>query len=176
MKTSRIFRLLFTIATASALLTATGCHGIDDERIPAMPVAINLADAGLWNVYGVSSLGEYTEFIKPLGIPSGFFYGENTYTGFGGVLLIGGMDPFDPTTFAPLAYDLSCPVECKRDIRVHIDYETLEAVCQKCESRYNVLTGGGAAIAGPAYTHKPKYGLMFYNCLPAQLGGYMIRD
>ncbi|MEE1022383.1 MAG: hypothetical protein U0L83_04525 [Muribaculaceae bacterium] len=168
----RIIRLL----PAAAVMLAAGCHGIDDERIPAMPVAINLADAGLWNVYGVKTLGEYNEFIKPLNIPAGFFYGDNTYTGFGGVLLIGGMDPFDPTTFSPLAYDLSCPVECKRDIRVRIDDESLEAVCPVCESRYNVLMGGGASVAGPAYSHKPKYGLTIYRCVPGQLGGYTIRD
>ena len=165
----RIIRLL----PAAAVMLAAGCHGIDDERIPAMPVAINLADAGLWNVYGVKTLGEYNEFIKPLNIPAGFFYGDNTYTGFGGVLLIGGMDPFDPTTFSPLAYDLSCPVECKRDIRVRIDEEQrYEAVCPVCGSHYDVFQSYGAPLSGKAA--EIGYGLTTYMVGSGPNGEYRV--
>ncbi len=174
-KPSAIRPMAFAVA-ALALLALSACSKVDDDRIPSMPVAINLADAGMWNVYGVSGTGIHRRFIKELGEPAGFTYTANTYTGFGGVLLIGGIDPFDGVTDQPLAYDLSCPVECKRNIRVAIDPANLEAVCPVCGSRYNVLSGGGTATSGEAYHHSPRYGLRRYQCIPGQLGGYIIRD
>ena len=153
-----------------------GCTQIDDNRIPSVPVSINLADAGLWNVYGVSGFGVWRTFERDLGLPQGFHYTGTTYTGYGGILLIGGMDQFNSDTDTPLAYDLSCPVECRRDVRVRIDEKTLDAVCPVCDSHYNVVMQGGAATSGKAYSHKPRYGLRRYECIPAQLGGYMIRD
>ncbi len=74
-----------------------------------------------------------------------------------------------------MAYDLACPVECRRDVRVYIDAENrLEAVCPECGSRYNVMTGGGAPVYGKA--RSLNYGLTRYQCLRSESGGYMIRD
>ena len=100
-----------------------------------MRVAINLGDTGLWNTYGVSGFGEFRYFIRydnsPL-VPFGFPYTSATYTGYGGILLISGMDAFTTEVGVPLVYDLSCPVERSRTIRVAIDPESLEAVCPVC--------------------------------------------
>lgn len=170
------WRLWKYFALSLTVLLAVGCTKVDDERIPSMPVNINLADAGLWNVYGVSGFGISRRFVRELGEPAGFSYNQNTYTGYGGVLLIGGMDPFDPSSDAPLAYDLACPVECRRDVRIYIDQKSLEAVCPECGSHYDVVMSGGTAVSGPAYSHSPRYGLTRYQCLAAQLGGYIIRD
>ena len=57
-----------------------GCTQIDDNRIPSVPVSINLADAGLWNVYGVSGFGVWRTFERDLGLPQGFHYTGTTYT------------------------------------------------------------------------------------------------
>lgn len=169
----RTYVPLAAIAVALCLM-ACGCSKVDDDRIPAMPVSINLADAGLWNVYGVSGTGIWRIFVKELGEPSGFHYQANTYTGFGGVLLFGGIDPTDGTP-VPLAYDLACPVECRRDVRVFIDTDSkLEAVCPECGSHYDVMTGNGMPVSGEA--KKRNFGLTRYQCMPGQLGGYMIRD
>ncbi len=163
------------LLAATICAAICGCAQVDDDRIPAMPVSINLTDQGMWNVYGVSGTGMSRRFVKELGEPSGFHYSEATYTGFGGVLLFGGIDPFDGTTDIPLAYDLACPVECRRDVRVYIDAENrLEAVCPECGSRYNVMTGGGAPVYGKA--RSLNYGLTRYQCLRSESGGYMIRD
>ncbi len=86
------------VATICAAIC--GCAQVDDDRIPAMPVSINLTDQGMWNVYGVSGTGMSRRFVKELGEPSGFHYSEATYTGFGGVLLFGGIDPLTgPPTY-----------------------------------------------------------------------------
>lgn len=156
------------------LFLVVGCRGVDDDRIPAMPVSINLSDAGLWNRYGVSGFGVKRYFVPKLGEPVGFFYTATTYTGYGGVLLIGGMDPFTTETNVPLAYDLSCPVECSPNVRVKVDETTFAAVCPECGSKYDVTMQGGAPIAGPASEGKHRYGLRRYTCNPTGSGGYMI--
>ena len=160
---------LLTVATAA-------CSSVDDERIPNMAVNINLADAGMWNTYGVSGTGLHRDFIKELRQPAGFPYTDQTATGYGGVLLIGGMDPFTTNPNVPLAYDLSCPVECQATIRVVIDPSTLEAVCPVCGSHYDVVMAGGSPTAGPALTGSHKYALRRYTCRPGQLGGYFINN
>ena len=155
-------RLLLSLI---AVLSATAsCNQVDDDRIPSLPVYINLSGAGMWNSYGVSGVGISRDFINWQGVlsPTGFPFTANTYVGFGGVLLIGGIDPFTSETNVPLAYDLACPVECSQTVRVVIDQDNLEAVCPVCGSHYNVLTAGGAPVAGPALTGKYKYGLRRY--------------
>ena len=92
------------------------------------------------------------------------------------MLLIEGMDPFSLETSVPLAYDLSCPVEKSREIRVAISSDNYEAVCPVCDSHYDVTMGGGAPTAGPALTGEHKYGLRRYYCRPSLYGGYYISD
>ena len=149
------------------------CGSDNPGRFPAMPVAINLADPGLWNTYGVTALGQTRLFEKSMHQPSGFAYTDATYTGLGGVLIICGIDGLSGQTGVPLAYDLSCPVECRTDIRVVVDPDTFEAVCPKCGSRYNVYDAGGATISGQAAADKIK-GMQRYSCLPSANGGYTI--
>lgn len=161
-----------------SLLPAAGCNSVIDDRIPSMPVAINLADPGVWNAYGVTGFGISRNFIIYPGIrePAGFPYTAVSCTGFGGVLLISGMDPFTSEAGVPLAYDLACPVEREQTIRVYVDQETTEAVCPDCHSRYDVTMGAGAPVAGPALTGNRKYGLRRYKCVPSGYGGYIITD
>lgn len=168
---------IFTIAVM--MLTMVSCETVNDSRIPSMPVYINLSDPGLWNTYGVAGFGDYNYFVFQEGSarePSGFPYIDTSATGYGGVLLIEGMDPFMLETLVPLAYDLSCPVEKSPTIRVRIDPQTFEAVCPVCDSHYNVVTAAGAPTAGPALTGEHKYGLRRYYCHRTVLNGYIIND
>lgn len=140
-----------------------------------MPVNISLADAGLWNTYGVSGFGSYRNFIYP-NQPSGYPYKSNGATGFGGVLLIEGLDPFNNLGIYPLAYDLACPVERNPEIRVIIDRENYVAFCPECKSVYDVTNAAGAPISGEANTGKYKYSLKMYRVVPSGLGGYYITN
>lgn len=160
------------------LSVVSSCNQVDDDRIPSVPVYINLSGAGMWNSYGVSGVGISRNFINWQGevSPAGFPFTANTYVGFGGVLLIGGVDPFTAEPNVPLAFDLSCPVECKQTVRVAIDSDKLEAVCPVCGSRYDVMTAGGAPVGGPALTGRYKYGLRRYYCQPEMGGGYIIHN
>ena len=166
------------MALAVVLSAIPACNQVDDDRIPSLPVFIDISGAGLWNTYGVSGVGISRNFINSDGIvsPSGFPYNANSYVGFGGVLLIGGVDPFTGESNVPLAYDLSCPVECRQNVRVAINADNLEAVCPVCASRYDVLTAGGAPVGGPALTGDTKYGLRRYVCQPGRGGGYIIHN
>lgn len=166
------------LSLMAMLSAASSCQQVDDDRIPSLPVYINLAGAGMWNSYGVSGVGIYRNFINWQGemSPSGFPFTSNTYVGFGGVLLIGGIDPFTAEPNVPLAYDLSCPVERSQTIRVGIDSGNLEAVCPVCGSHYDVITAGGAPVGGPALTGKYKYGLRRYVCQPESGGGYIVHN
>lgn len=171
-------------ARFAAILTllcamTSGCETVDDTRIPSLPVYIDLSDPGLWNTYGVSGFGSWNRFICQPGSavePSGFAYKDGAATGYGGVLLVEGMDPFELQTSMPLAYDLSCPIERSQTIRVAIDPETFEAVCPECHSHYDVTMGAGAPTAGPALTGSRQYGLRRYACHATALGGYIIND
>ena len=162
---------LISLLCAAGL--ASSCGSDSPGHFPAMPVAISLADPGLWNTYGVAALGQTRSFIKPLRQPSGFAYTDATYTGLGGVLLICGIDGLSGQTGVPLAYDLSCPVECSADVRVAVDPATFEAICPKCHSHYNVYDAAGATISGKAAEEHIR-GSRRYSCRPATTGGYII--
>lgn len=153
------FKLIFLFIFA---VVVCGCNRIDSNRIPYAPVRINLNNDGLWNTYGVGAPGMSSRFIKP-DIPSRAFYTVMSYTGFGGVLL------FCNSQGVPCAYDLSCPVEAKQNIRIFVN-DALEAECPECASKYNILLGDGGAISGPALN---KYGLQRYSVVPNMVGGYI---
>lgn len=160
------------IVLVAFMLTAS-CRQLNDERLPAMPVSIDLSNQGMWNAYGVHFYGQFNYFIFTTGIrePSGFPYTYNSATGYGGVLLINGQNNFTGDV-GPLAYDLSCPVERQPDIRVYIDLNTLDAVCPRCESHYDVVEAGGAPMSGPA--EAMHYALTPYSCYQTNLGGYIV--
>lgn len=165
--------LLFSALSAIFVFFSGGCKSVDNERIPNMPVNISLSDAGTWNTYGVAGFGSYRYFIYP-NVPSNFPYKTTSATGFGGVLLIEGMDPVNNLGAYPLAYDLACPVERQPDIRVQIDDENYVAFCPECGSIFDVTMAGGASIAGEANQGKYKYGLKVYRVVPSGYGGFNI--
>ena len=156
------------------------CNTVDDDRIPSMPVSINLSTQDLWNTYGVSGIGSYTKFIAALREPRNFPFTDRTATGYGGVLLISGINPFTYEAGVPLAYDLACPVECKPDVRVNIVATEAfpVAVCPVCGSHYDVVEFGGSPTSGPALSRK--LGLRRYECRENIVGsvitGYYIMN
>lgn len=168
-------KLIFDIM-ASLLMAVTlcSCNTVDDDRLPSMPVVINLSTPDLWSTYGVAGYGEYRIFIRSLGEPRNFPYVSNSATGYGGVLLISGFNPYTLEAAVPLAYDLACPVE--RDPNVRVRMQTGDAlpfaVCPECGSHYDVTEAGGTATEGPA--KQRKLGMTRYECYQTSYGGYMI--
>lgn len=145
-------------------LAMAACESVDSQRIPALAVNIDLSNPGLWNSYGVSGLGMCTMFSREQHIPNNFAYTERTYTGFGGVMLVYGIN-------GPVAYDRACPVEVKKSVVVYFDPSTLEAYCKSCGSRFNVCEADGLPVKGPAF--EKHYGMQRLTTV-ALNGGYII--
>ena len=148
------------------VLMAASCDHIDNKAVPRYTVRIDLGSYALWNTYGVNGMGQFRIFNREKQLPSNFPYNVNTFTGYGGVLLMMGIE-------YPMAYDLSCPVEASQDIILSIDPDNFEAVCSKCGSRYNPLTGDGGPVSGGAI--KNKLGMRIYRVTPSN-GGYFISN
>lgn len=160
-------RFIANIMMAAALLIgAAACGEVNDERIPAVSVNVELSNPGYWDIYGVHGLGQSRIFIKNERIPADFPFTAMTFTGFGGILLVTDLSN------SPLAYDLACPVEVSPTVRVRFNPDNLEARCPECGSVYNVCEYQGSAVSGVAYDRK--YGLRRYRVLPAVTGGYNI--
>lgn len=155
---------IYIIGVLILVMSMNACTKISDNQIPSYPVNLNLSTAGYWQTYGVTSPGTYRLFNKVERIPMNYPYNANTYTGFGGVLLV-----CDIYSSEPLAYDASCPVERRADVRVVIEENNInEAVCQKCGSRYDVMSGWGTPVSGKALTQK--VGLTRYSVIKTGSG------
>ena len=160
------------VLLALIVCLAPGCDKVDNKTVSGFQVRINLGTYALWNTYGVSGVGDYNMFNRGKGLPHNFPYNVNTYTGYGGVLLIMGLDS-GTASYMPLAYDLACPVERDAGVTLSIDPDNLEAVCPKCKSRYNVLTGAGGPVSCPSMQRK--VGLTTYVVRSTgSSGGYII--
>lgn len=168
------FHIVSFLALYVLFCSLTSCTTINDDRIPSMPVNINLSTSDLWVTYGVTGYGDFKTFIASLREPRNFPYTEKTATGYGGVLLISGLNPYTLEAGVPMAYDLACPVECSPDIRVKMQFDGAlpEAVCPVCGSHYDVVELGGSPTSGPALSRK--LGLRRYECRQTGYGGYLI--
>ena len=154
-----------SISLIAALLLVAGCDRLDNQRIPPAPVNITFATVGDWNVQGIGGALDYKRFIKEQLLPPDYHYSALSATGFGGILLAGDVNG------EPVAYDLSCPAECKRDVRILVDAEAMVAECPKCHSTYDIFSLGGHPLSGQAA--RDGFGLRRYNVGPGR-NEYMI--
>lgn len=157
-------RLVKLMLSAALLFGIASCDKVDTDRIPPVSVYLNFGNQGMWNTYGVSGYGDHAYFSKSKQLPANYSYKATDFTGFGGILLIYGIN-------GPVAYDAACPVEAKRDIVLSIDSDNFEAYCPTCGSRYNVCDAAGAPLSGEAVDKK--YGLQPLSVIPSG-GGYII--
>ena len=162
----RLNKIFLALSVLLLLVMASACDRIDNKTVPNFGVRIDLGSYALWNTYGVSGVGDYRIFNRDKRLPSNFPYNVNTFTGYGGVLLMMGID-------MPLAYDLSCPVEVSQDIVLSINAENFEAVCPRCGSRFDPLMCAGAPVSGVAINNK--VGMRQYRVM-ASNGGYIIMN
>ena len=166
-------RIINKVLCALLALVFLGCDHIDNKALPNYQVRINLGTYALWSTYGVSGVGDYVIFNRERHLPSNFPYNANTYTGFGGVILIMGLDS-STGSYAPLAFDASCPVESRSDVMLSVSSQNFEAVCPQCGSHYNLLTGAGGPVSGTATDRK--VGLRAYKVHASVNGGYIITN
>lgn len=158
-----IKRLLSVLLLSTTLLS---CEEVDDERIPPYPVYIQFQTQADWNVYGVTGACDYKYFIKENRTPSNFPWTALTETGFGGVLLVTDIHG------NPHAFDLACPIEAQKNVRVTVDSDLQKARCPKCGSVYDIFTNYGLPVEGEA--SQKKYSLRNYSVGSGYQGQYLI--
>ena len=172
MKIVMVKRLLKNVIYAVGALVlsvaACGCDHVDFDRIPPTNVRLSFDTRAEWERYGTPGALDHRRFILDgnLRVPSDFPWTGLTYTGFGGILLVGDLSG------APYAYDLACPVEVNRNVRIEIDTQENVAYCPKCGSRYSVFNNYGSPISGEA--RKLKRGLRRFNVGPGINGEFMV--
>jgi hypothetical protein len=90
--------------------------------------------------------------------------------GFGGILVINGNGVENANLYA---FDLACPVEAQRNIRIVADnlsspsasiQTAITATCPKCGAVYNIANGYGSPQSGT------KLYLKKYNVIPENIG------
>lgn len=147
--------------TLSILITliSTGCHSVDDERIPYCEVRLTFTTIGDWHKYGVGGAGESKRFIlaNNLRQPIDFPFSVMDRTGYGGLLL--SMDALGNV----IVYDLACPYEVRPSIRIRVPEGETYAECPECGSTYDIYTNYGHPLSGPSAQHG--YALQRYNAI-----------
>lgn len=158
----KLLRLALLPLLAVAFCLASACSSDVQNRIPYMHVRVPFFSAGDWELYGVSGAMQHKMFIKPGTKPEGYFYTALSETGFGGVLLVSN------TIGEPVAYDLACPVECQRTVRIFVNNDTNLGQCPKCGSTFNIYYNG-QAMSGEAA--EKRWPLQRYRVLMPGDGG-----
>ncbi len=128
-----------------------GCNDTMYSSIPDFPVYIELKLTAQYPTFK-NSLGQFLTTEKNIFITS------NERSGFGGVVVCTGImpDEFGKTQY--FAFDMACPYETKKDIKVRPDTTGLPyLICEKCGSVYDVGFGNGNPLSGPAKEYLKKY-------------------
>lgn len=82
---------------------------------------------------------------------------KNERVGKSGLLVVNiGLDDYARPMLS--AFDLCCPYENMSNIKVKVNNKELKAVCNACKSEFDILSGIGNRISGPA-----SRGLFFYR-------------
>ncbi|MBO4977583.1 MAG: hypothetical protein J6C67_02565 [Muribaculaceae bacterium] len=144
------------VLAAVVAVAATACHTIDDDLVPPAQVNISFTTEAQWTIYGAPAAMDCKTFIftSTERVPAGFPYMASSATGFAGVMLVGDVNG------TPRAFDLACPVDPKRNVRLFIN-DNHEAQCPVCGSRYDVFSLEGYPVGGPAADKG--YGLRQYR-------------
>lgn len=164
MRSILVSKRLTVIAVVLAAAMSS-CHHVDNHRLPTPGANLMFWTQSEWITYGPTGAGDYRVFDMQKRLPANFPFRAGSLTGLGGVLLC--------TTFLgqPVAFDLSCPVECRRDITVFINDDYV-AECPRCHSCYDVFSAAGAPISGEAAVKG--YAMQIYNVGPGRNGEYMV--
>lgn len=126
----------------SIALSVMACHRRNEPITPNLPV------------YYEAHL--QSNKFRPLLAPGGIVLLHQTEhqgqrIGFGGIAIVHGLD-----LWQFYAFDLSCPYENQANIRLHLD-ASLQLVCPKCHTEYDVLSGSGLASRGIGKSPLRKY-------------------
>lgn len=138
-----IFRGAKIIASLSLLiLSLWACR--EESAEPSLPFAPVILELNL-NASAYRTLTTPTSTVHITTPPT-----EASRIGVGGLAIVHSLSP---NTY--YAYDLACPVERRGDIKL-VEHD-LELSCPKCQTVYDVLSGGGYPIRGVGRSPLTKY-------------------
>jgi len=137
------------------LFVAILLSGCDDSYVSSIPdyqVDLNLDLNSSYSTFK-NSTGEF------LLIENRIF--ETDRIGYGGIFLYTGLSLDDSNNTMYFAFDMACPYEAKRDVRVYPIEDDLKGFgkvkCEECGSIYDVSYGYGYPIEGPSKEVLKKY-------------------
>ena len=145
MKYIKLFILCVFIAFVS-------CENKYKSPIPDVPVEIGLNMLSYNPTFG-SVINDTLIFTYPRQF-------HPFAVGYGGVLIVVGYDENLSTRY--FAYDLACPYEVDRKVRVYPNEEGY-AVCRKCGSEFYITDGWGRVSKGPSKFPLKRYQTDFVN-------------
>lgn len=126
------------------LFVATFLSGCDDSyvsSIPSYPVSLQLHLTSTYPTFK-NSTNQFLLFEKRVN--------ETDRIGYGGILVCTGISLDDSGNTIYYAFDMACPYEAKKDVRVYPVKDVDQVKCEKCGSVYNVGYGWGDPASGPA--------------------------
>ncbi len=128
------------------LLLLFSCSDIDKSSIPDSVVYLerNINSEAI----ELRTIGGYRAY------PSPEIYGDAV--GFGGIVVIYG---FNEQFYA---FDLACPHEVDREIKV-VPNDAGQAVCETCGSVFSLGYGSGNRLSGPAQEGLRRYNVSVYE-------------
>ncbi len=133
------------------LVLSVACSNPYQSPIPDVPVEISLNMLSYDPTFG-GVIDDTLVFVHPRAYPP-------FHVGYGGVLVVVGLDTESTFNTRFFSYDLSCPYEAKRDVRVYTIPDNPGHVrCRECGSEFYVRDGWGRVSKGPS-----KYGLKRYQ-------------
>ncbi|MDR3653870.1 MAG: hypothetical protein P4L34_12985 [Paludibacter sp.] len=138
----RFLRKYYLFTTFLAL-SFTSCYDNVQSSIPDFPVYLELNLISTYPTFLNSTLHCLT-FETLSGLPI------TDRIGYGGILVCTGFEG------EYTAYDMACPYEAKRNIRVHPN-GIGQAVCDSCGSVFDIGYGFGSPISGKAKQPLKRY-------------------
>jgi nitrite reductase/ring-hydroxylating ferredoxin subunit len=82
-------------------------------------------------------------------------------TGFGGVLVYHGIGASGMDAW--FAFDAACPHEANRSVTVEVDDDHIYAICPKCQTKYELMSGSGRPESGPGREQLKPYHVRVSN-------------
>lgn len=120
------------------LVVSFACDREEYSNIPYAQVSYTLFEKDIHDLAGIPSALVVTKARN-----------QSDRIGYGGLLIVHG------TQGDYFAFDLSCPVEAKRDVKLTVDDSNIIATCPSCGAEYNIETRSGFAVKGSKYNLTP---------------------
>lgn len=153
LKNSEIVKKIITIGLIAFFsLPFWSCEQKYKSPIPDVPVEVNLHIPSFNPTFG-SALNDTLLFTYPRRYPP-------FAIGYGGMLVVVGYD--EKLAHRYHAYDLCCPYEADRNVRVYPD-DAGTAVCRKCGSTFYTTDGWGRVSKGPSKFPLKRYRTDYVN-------------